>query len=120
MGKKIEENEELSEKIIVTKSALQSTEIYSSARGYIITAQRQVYTAVNSAMVAAYWNIGKLIYEASGENDRAGYGKQLLQYLSEKLTREFGKGYDERNLRYMRQFYLTFVYNALKGTRNHD
>lgn len=42
------------------------------------------------------------------ENDRAAYGKQLLRYLSEKLTEEFGKGFNERNLRNMRQFYLTF------------
>lgn len=39
-------------------------------------------------MVTAYWNIGKQIYEACGENDRAAYGKQLLQFLSDKLTAE--------------------------------
>lgn len=54
---------------------------YDSVRGYIIAAQKQVYSAVNSAMVTAYWNIGKQIYEACGENDRAVYGKQLLQFL---------------------------------------
>lgn len=92
---------------IITRSLPQS-EIYSSVRSYIITAQRQVYSAVNSAMVKAYWNIGKLIYETSGESDRAEYGKQLLQYLSEKLTADFGKGYTASNLRNMRQFYLIF------------
>ena len=67
-------------------------------------------------MVTAYWNIGKQIYEACGENDRAAYGKQLLRYLSEKLTEEFGKGFDERNLRNMRQFYLTFpIRNSLRS-----
>ena len=59
-------------------------------------------------MVAAYWNIGKQIYEACGESDRAGYGKRLLQYLAEKLTAEFGRGFDSSNLRNMRQFYITF------------
>ena len=39
-----------------------------------------------------------------------------MQYLSEKLTAEFGKGYNERNLRYMRQFYLTFPkWNAVRA-----
>ena len=67
-------------------------------------------------MVTAYWNIGKQIYEACGENDRASYGKKLLRYLSEKLTEEFGKGFDERNLRNMRQFYLTFpIRNSLRS-----
>lgn len=89
---------------------------YSTVRGYIIAAQKQVYSAVNSAMVIAYWNIGKQIYEACGENDRAAYGKQLLQFLSDKLTAEFGKGFDVRNLRNMRQFYMTFpIRNALRS-----
>lgn len=106
----------MTEEIVVAKSNSKTMEIYSSARGYIINAQRQIYSSVNSAMVTAYWNIGKLIYEESGENNRAEYGKQLLQYLSEKLTAEFGKGYNERNLRYMRQFFLTFPkWNALRS-----
>ena len=98
----------MAEEIIATQSIPQSTDIYSTARGYIINAQRQVYSAINSAMVSAYWNIGKLICEASGGNERARYGKQLLQYLSQKLTAEFGKGYTAGNLRNMRQFYLKF------------
>ncbi len=81
---------------------------YSAVRGYIITAQKQIYSAVNSAMVTAYWNIGKQIYEACGENDRAEYGKQLLQFLSDRLTSEFGKGFDVSNLRNMRRFYISF------------
>ncbi len=59
-------------------------------------------------MVIAYWEIGKQIYKACGENDRAEYGKSLLKYLSDRLTAEFGKGFDESNLRRMRQFYLTY------------
>ena len=43
-----------------------------------------------------------------GENDRAEYGKRLLEHLSEQLTAEFGKGFDKSNLRKMRQFYCTF------------
>lgn len=77
-------------------------------RGYVIDAQRQVYSAVNSSMVTAYWNIGKTIYEICGENERAAYGKQVLKYVSSRLTKEFGKGFDESNLRNMRRFYLAF------------
>ena len=85
-------------------------------RGYIIEANRQVYSAVNSAMVTAYWNIGKQLYISCGENDRAGYGKRLMQFLSEKLTAEFGKGFSERNLQMMRKFYLSFpIPNALRS-----
>lgn len=92
----------------LTKSENSQENAYQSIRGYVIEAQRQVYSAVNTAMVSAYWNIGKSIYEFCGENDRAAYGKQILQYISEKLTVEFGNGFSVRNLRNMRQFYLAF------------
>ena len=85
-----------------------SEEVYTSIRSSVITAQNKVYAAVNSAMVIAYWEIGEQIHKACGEKDRAGYGKNLLSYLSVRLTTEFGKGFDESNLRRMRQFYLTY------------
>lgn len=81
---------------------------YKEIKSYIITAKQQVYKAVNSAMVEAYWNIGKKIYEVCGENDRATYGQQVLKDISDKLTAEFGKGFDITNLRKMRQFYCVF------------
>lgn len=80
-----------------------NNETYSKIRSSVITAQNKIYTAVNSAMVQAYWKIGEQIYIACGENDRAEYGKGLLKYLS-----EFGKGFTERNLRNMRQFYQAY------------
>ena len=81
---------------------------YTTIRKSIVQAQHTMAAAVNSAMVAAYWEIGEQIYKACGENDRAEYGKKLLQYLSEQLTAEFGQGYTVRNLRAMRQFYCCF------------
>ena len=51
---------------------------YHSIRHSIVSAQRSLSVAVNSAMVTAYWEIGEQIYKACGENDRAGYGKKLL------------------------------------------
>ncbi len=96
-------------KSLPTTQDNQSAEnVYHSVRGYVIDAQRKIYASVNSAMVEAYWKIGKTIYEVCGESDRAAYGKQVLQYLSERLSTEFGKGFSVRNLRNMRQFYLAF------------
>ena len=83
-------------------------ETYDAVRNSIINAQNKVYNAVNAAMVQAYWEIGEQIYKACGESDRAEYGKNLLRFLSEKLTLEFGKGFDESNLRKMRQFYIAY------------
>ena len=87
---------------------VQPENAYLSIRSYVIDAQKHVYSAVNAAMVTAYWNIGKAVYEVYGENDRAAYGKQVLKYISERLTAEFGKGFSVQGLRNMRQFYLAF------------
>ncbi len=87
---------------------VQPENAYLSIRSYVIDAQKHVYSAVNAAMVTAYWNIGKAVYEVCGENDRAAYGKQVLKYISERLTAEFGKGFSVQGLRNMRQFYLAF------------
>lgn len=81
---------------------------YNSIRHSIVQAQHKLSTAVNSAMVTTYWEIGEQLYKACGENDRAGYGKGLLHFLADNLTAEFGKGFDESNLRKMRQFYCVF------------
>ncbi len=81
---------------------------YDTIRNSIVSAQHRLTSAVNSAMLTAYWEIGEQIYKACGENDRAEYGTNLLHYLSEHLTAEFGKGFDKSNLRKMRQFYCTF------------
>lgn len=89
-------------------AAENTSETYSRIRNSVITAQSRIYSAVNSAMVQAYWEIGEQIYIACGENDRAEYGKGLLRYLSEKLTAEFGKGFTVANLRNMRQFYMMY------------
>jgi len=87
-------------------SALSDSKIYEAIRAALAEARSKVVVAVNSAMVSVYWDIGRQIAEAVG--DRAEYGKQLLRYLSERLTAEFGKGFTARNLRNMRQFYQTF------------
>ena len=84
-------------------------ELYASIRGILATARRKAYTAVNFAMVESYWQIGQQIVENEQRGEtRADYGKGVLKELAVRLTAEFGKGFDERELRKMRQFYLQF------------
>ncbi len=72
-------------------------------------ARQKAYYAINSAMVEAYWNIGRLIVEEEQHGtDRAAYGKQIIQTISEELTAEFGKGFSKRTIWEIRQFYITF------------
>lgn len=64
---------------------------------------------VNITLVTTYWLMGRRIveYEQKGK-ERAEYGKRLLKKISADLTPRFGKGFTERNLGHMRQFYLTY------------
>ena len=72
-------------------------------------ARQKAYTAVNSAMVEAYWKIGRrIVEEEQSGRERAEYGKEILKNLSKELTEEFGKGFGERNIRNIRQFYVLF------------
>jgi hypothetical protein len=77
-------------------------EIIESARG-------GVARSVNSAMVQAYWLIGREIVEIEQQGKkRTGYGERIIQGLAAKLSARFGSGYSIRSLRRIRQFYLTY------------
>ncbi len=72
-------------------------------------ARQKAYSAINSAMVEAYWNIGKrIVDEEQNGADRAEYGKQIIETISIELTREFGKGFSKRTVWEIRQFYSCF------------
>jgi predicted nuclease of restriction endonuclease-like (RecB) superfamily len=72
-------------------------------------AKQQVYSAVNSAMVQAYWLIGKrIVEEEQNGKERAEYGSFLIKNLSTELTLAFGKGFSEQSIKNFRQFYLVF------------
>lgn len=87
---------------------------------FITESRRQIIRAVDFAQVQTCWGVGRYIveYEQKGA-DRAKYGAKLLPKLSERLTTDFGQGFDERNLRNMRLFYRTFpIWNALRPELN--
>ena len=81
---------------------------YNDIKSILINARNKVYKTANFAMVEAYWNIGKIIIDEQGGKETAEYGQGLLQELSNQMTKDFGKGFTVTNLKYMRQFYLTF------------
>ena len=87
---------------------LMDMEFYGRIREILASARAKAYSAVNFAMVEAYWEIGKSIVEKQGGNATAEYGSRLLEELSKQMTADFGKGFTTTNLKYMRQFYLAF------------
>ncbi|TES91341.1 MAG: DUF1016 domain-containing protein [Candidatus Cloacimonadota bacterium] len=79
-------------------------------------ARKKTVRQINTIIVETYWNIGKLIVEEEQKGkERAEYGEKLLLKLSNDLTKRFGKGFTDRNLRAVRQFYL--VYPKLHALR---
>jgi predicted nuclease of restriction endonuclease-like (RecB) superfamily len=83
--------------------------LLAALRELIAQGRQRALRAVDMVQVQTCWEIGRHIveFEQGGEH-RAAYGKKLLSSLAENLTREFGKGFDASNLRYMRLFYQAF------------
>lgn len=90
-------------------SNIQSKELLFNISVLLDNARKKVLSTVNQTMVITYFEIGRMIVEdeQNGEN-RAEYGKALLKELSLYLTERFGKGFSQRNLEQMRQFYLSY------------
>ena len=78
------------------KETLAKNEVYKKVKDY----------SKNKSDLNAYYEVGKLIVEAQGGENRAKYGNKLIKEYSEKLTKELGKGYNITNLKNMRQFYI--------------
>lgn len=90
--------------------------LFQEIKLIISNAREKVFRVANSTLLLTYWQIGKLIVEdEQNGKERAEYGKFVLKNLSKQLTLEFGKGFDESNLRNMRNFYRTFpIYDAMR------
>jgi predicted nuclease of restriction endonuclease-like (RecB) superfamily len=90
--------------------------LYVEIKTLIEYARSTIVKSVNLAMVITHWEIGRrIIEEEQNGQERAVYGQFLIKNLSEKLTQEFGKGFDARELRKMRQFYTYFpIRDALR------
>jgi predicted nuclease of restriction endonuclease-like (RecB) superfamily len=85
------------------------TSFHADIKAILEQARSKARSAVNSAMVEAYWLIGqRIVQEEQRGSSRAVYGERLLANLSRALTASLGKGFSYANLRNFRQFYLTY------------
>lgn len=81
------------------------------------SAKERVKTAINIAMVYTYYEIGRRIVEQEQKGlNRAEYGKEVLKQLSAALTKEFGKGYSQDNLKLFRRFYVIYSQDQIGET----
>src|SRR3954454_23424860 len=87
----------------------QLDDAYRRIKAILREARGRAWQAVNAVMVAACWEVGRVIVEVEqGGQERANYGAQLLPSLSARLKSDFGKGFDRSNLQPMRAFYLAY------------
>jgi len=99
------------------KPEIKNNKCYLKIKSILEEARHNVYRHVNFVMVQAYWNIGREIVEEEQKGkQRAEYGATTIEELSQKLTVEYGQGFNKTNLWYMKQFYLAFKnLHALRG-----
>ena len=91
--------------------------IYGQIRDVLSRARARALRSVNFEMAVSYWEIGRLIFEGEQRGkERAGYGDYLIKEMAERLTKDFGKGFTASNIKYFRQFYLSFsIGHAVRG-----
>ena len=91
----------------MTESDVTSNEniLIESIKAIIIESRKNLVRTVNTEMLSAYWNVGRLIVENEQNNrDRAGYGEETLNKVSKRLRSELGNGFSMTNLSFMRRF----------------
>ena len=98
---------------------LETTTLLEEIRSLIESARRRTATAINTEMVMLYWHIGERIRRDTLGQERADYGKRIVQTLSERLTTEYGRGFTRTNLFNMIRFAEVFpekeIVHALSG-----
>lgn len=104
-------------KTLARNPAMNVAPLLGQLRQLIAQARTQALRAVDSIQVRTCWEVGRHIVEfEQGGQTRAEYGKRLLPLLAGQLTQEFGKGFDERNLRHMRAFFQRFpIWDAVRS-----
>lgn len=92
--------------------------LFSQIKTLVENSKNQLVRTVNSVIVYTYFEIGKIIVEHEQKGlSKAKYGERTLKDLSKKLTREFGKGFSQKNLENMRRFYSSFSISQTVSTK---
>lgn len=88
---------------------IERRDIFTDIKNIIDLSKKKIVSSINSTMTITYFLIGKrIVEEEQGGVERAEYGENLIIKLSERLTKEYGKGFSKRNLWQMKKFYLSY------------
>lgn len=86
----------------------EGTSLYDDINEIIKSKKVSLNKAINSTMITMNWEIGKIISVKINENKRSEYGQNVVQELSDRLTYDYGQGYNRASLFRMMQFYQEF------------
>src|SRR4051794_3551239 len=86
---------------------------FAEIRQLIADARQRAASAVNAELTLLYWRIGRRINAEVLQGQRADYGKQIIATLSAQLRVEYGRAFEEKNLRRMMQFAEVFPDEAI-------
>ena len=93
----------------LTRIRPEGDDLFDRVVSILEQARANVVRSVNNNMVIAYWLIGReIVQEIQGGDERAEYGKQVIEQLSAKLTQKYGRGFSTTNVRYFRTFYAAY------------
>ena len=82
----------------MSKEAKIEVQLYTEVTQLIEQSKQNVAVAVNAEITLLYWNVGRRINNEVLNNERAEYGKKIVQSLSAQLTLQYGKGWSEKGL----------------------
>lgn len=91
-----------------TSPPLADAGLLDTLRGMIVQARERVARTVDAALTTLHWHIGRRIHEDILKNERAEYGREIVSALGRQLSKEFGRGFDEKSLRHMLRFAEAF------------
>lgn len=104
--------------MVIELSHITEDTFVSDIKRIVEQGRNAAYGAVNAMMIETYWHIGRRIVEQEQNGkERVEYGTQLIEMLSQELTRTYGKGFSTRNLWLFKRFYLTFNNLEILHTR---
>jgi hypothetical protein len=92
----------------MSKSPQHNQQVFSDIRHLIEETRKSVAVAVNAGLTMLYWQVGKRINDEVLLNERAEYGKQVVEMLSAKLTEEYGSGWSRKQLLHCLRFAAVF------------
>jgi len=82
--------------------------LLTELRELIARSRERLSATVNAELTLLYWNVGDRLHREVLGGQRAAYGDQFVERLGARLSQEFGRGFESRNLSRMMRFAQLF------------